>query len=148
MSGTTVDGVTNVGTVNVNIEYANVPATYQQVNYIINVPTGWTDAAPAAAIHFEDLDGTSVGISAAFQGTTFTVNYGYTSDNGVTSSIGGSYENQYVDIQPYISGLDSYVGSTGFLGFTAGGNSVSGNTGPNIRFKFGRVGYRVDWVVA
>lgn len=149
MSGATVDGVTTVGTVNVNIDYADMPATYQQVNYIINVPSNWVDTeAPVAAIHFNDLENRSIGISAAFQGTTFSVKYGYTSDNGVTASAGGSYDNQYVDIQPFIDGLDHYHGSTGFVGFTAGGNSMAGNTGPNIRFKFGKVGYKVDWVVA
>jgi hypothetical protein len=147
MSGTAVDGVSMVGTVNVNIDYANMPATYQQVNYIVNVPANWVDTeAPLAAIHFQDLDGTSAGISAVFQGSTFSVKYGYTSDNGVTSSAGGSYDNQYVDIQPYIDGLDQYRGSTGDVGFSAG-TTLGGNTGPHIRFKFGKVGYQVDWVV-
>lgn len=149
MSGTTVDGATSVGVVNVNIDYANMPATYQKVNYVINVPSNWLDTvAPIAALCLNDLTGQTVTLGASMQGFTIAGEYGYTTDNGVTASAGGSYENQYVDINPYLEGLDQYIGSTGSLGFTTGGNTASGVTGPRIQFKFGKVGYQVDWVVS
>jgi hypothetical protein len=149
VQGTTVDGVSTVGTVNVNIDYANMPATYQKVNYIINVPTNWVDTvAPVAALNLNDLTGTTLGITSSLQGVTVTGYYGYTSDNGITASAGGSYEGQYADVYPHLIGLDQYVGSTGTVGFISGNAAAVGVTGPRIQFKFGKVGYQVDWVVA
>jgi hypothetical protein len=143
-----VDGVSTVGTVNVNIDYANMPATYQEVKYIINVPSNWVDTeAPVAALHLNDLTGHTVGITSTLHGFEVVGKYGYTTNNGITASAGGSYEGQYTDIYPHLVGLDQYKGSTGTIGFGSG-NAGIGITGPRIQFKFGKVGYQVDWVVS
>jgi hypothetical protein len=139
-----VDGVSTIGTVNINITYNVVPATYQNIEYVVNLPSIWQEKN--AKLYTNDFEDTVLDITKNKHGVPLPHNYGYTTNNTINSSINGKKEYQYVDVMPRIDGLGDYKGSSGFVGFTSG-KASSGITGPNIKFRFGRVGYNVDWIV-
>lgn len=144
MSNVAVDGVTLAGTVYLNVTYENVPATYQQVNYVVNLPPIWQETN--AKLYYNDTDNNFLNVLPSVNGVVNTNNYGYTTDNTLESAINGTNNYEYTDVVPHIEGLGKYKGSTGHVGFSAGVTIQGGNTGPNIKFKFGRVGYNVNWI--
>jgi hypothetical protein len=139
------DNPSIVGTVNINITYKNIPATHQHVNYVVNLPPIWQETN--AKLYYNDIDNNYLDILSNIHGVVNINKYGYTSDNTIKIAVTGIQDYEYTDIVPYIEGLSKYYGSTGNVGFNSGNLNASGNTGPNIKFKFGRVGYNVNWSV-
>lgn len=139
-----IDGATTIGTVTVNITYNVLPATYQNIDYVVNLPPIWQEKN--AKIYANDAENTILNLSSRNHGVSHKYNYGYTTDNTSKSSIKGKNNYQYIDTTPNIEGLGDYRGSTGYVGFSTG-KSAFGMTGPNIKFQFGSVGYNVNWVV-
>jgi len=138
----TVDGST-IYNVDINVSFTSLPATNQKVIYRLDLPAGFTDEAPLAVLHLNDLATTSVTLGATLaDGATIQGVYGYTSDGSTLSAVGGSFGHTYTSIEPYITGIDTKLISSQMIG-----SSVSGSTGPNITFVFGRPGYNVNWVV-